>query len=169
MCHYKKVESTIQLVQYIINTRPLYLFRMNAGGGQVVANFQQPVILSTWHKIDVERNERTVTMTLNDDLRTTASLSKRFTVLDFVGQMFIGSPSTPVGRWVYCHHNLSLKYIIFDDLSSLFFSITLSSALFHSLVWGWWILYDKKIYCRLLIPNVVLLVMLHASNWLAIT
>lgn len=71
---------------------------MNAGGGQVIARFVQPLTLSTWHKIEVERNERTVTMTLDDHQETTGVLSKRFTVLDFRGQMFIGSPSTPVGR-----------------------------------------------------------------------
>ena len=71
---------------------------MNAGGGQVVARFMQPLTLSTWHKIEVERNERTVTMTLNDYQETTGVFSKKFTVLDFRGQMFIGSPSTPVGR-----------------------------------------------------------------------
>ena len=71
---------------------------MNAGGGQFVARFIQPLALSTWHKIDVKRNDRTVTMTLNDHLETTSVLSKSFTVFDFQGQMFIGSPSTPVGR-----------------------------------------------------------------------
>ena len=71
---------------------------MNAGGGQIVARFQQPLALSTWHKIEVERNERTVTMTLDGYLETSGVLSKRFTVLNFQGQMFIGSPSTPVGR-----------------------------------------------------------------------
>lgn len=71
---------------------------MNAGDGQVIARFVQPLALSTWHKIDVERNERRVTMTLNDGLETTGVLSKRFTVLDFQGQMFIGYPGTPVGR-----------------------------------------------------------------------
>ena len=73
-------------------------FRMNAGGGQVIARFTQPLALSTWHKIDVERRDRAVTMTLNNDLKATSVLSQGFTVLDFQGQMFIGSPSTPVGR-----------------------------------------------------------------------
>ena len=71
---------------------------MNAGGGQVIARFSQPLTLFTWHKIDVERNGRTVTMTLDNDQAVSSILSKNFTVLDFIDQMFIGSPRTPVGR-----------------------------------------------------------------------
>ena len=85
----------------------LLQFRMNAGGGQVIARFNQPLPLSTWHKIDVKRNDRAVTMTLNNVLETTGVLSPGFTVLDFQGQMFIGSPSTPVGRWDF--KNILLK------------------------------------------------------------
>jgi hypothetical protein len=88
----------MELKQLTIFNRSLLQFRMNAGGGQVIARFNQPLPLSTWHKIDVKRNDRAVTMTLNNVLETTGVLSPGFTVLDFQGQMFIGSPSTPVGR-----------------------------------------------------------------------
>ncbi|XP_028394352.1 uncharacterized protein LOC114518524 isoform X7 [Dendronephthya gigantea] len=94
--------------------------RLNAGGGQFIARFAQPIALFTWHKIEVERNERTVTITLNEDLRAAIVLSKKFTVLDFRGQMFIGSPKTPVGRIIARNksvENISNLLVVSEDFT----------------------------------------------------
>ena len=64
----------------------------------MTSRFMQPLSLSTWHTIEVQRNGRSVTMTLDNNLAVTSVLSNKFTVLDFQGHMFVGSPSTPVGR-----------------------------------------------------------------------
>ena len=76
----------------------LFGFRISAGSGQSVAQLDELLMLSTWHKINVVKKGISLTMSLNGAAFVTASLSGRLSDLDLRGKMIVGDPSTPVGR-----------------------------------------------------------------------